>query len=64
MSPEVIEILQVIGGFILVLIALLSFRIIAAIVGVIFMAIVGAGSVIVVIGVILALVYFGLHHFI
>lgn len=64
MSPEMIELLQMIGGFILILIAILSIRIILAILGVIFMAIVGAGSVVVVIGIVLALMYFGLHHFI
>lgn len=64
MSPEMIELLQMIGGFTLILIAILSIRIILAILGIIFMAIVGTGSVIVVIGIILTLMYFGLHHFI
>ena len=64
MSPETLEILQTLGAFILVLMALLSMRIIAAIIGSIISLLIGAGSIIIVIAVIIALLYFGLQHFI
>lgn len=63
MSPETLEILQTLGAFILVLMALLSMRIIAAIIGSIISLLIGAGSIIIVIAVIIALLYFGLQHF-
>jgi hypothetical protein len=64
MSPETLEILQTLGAFILVLMALLSMRIIAAIIGSIISLLIGAGSIIIVIAVIITLFYFGLQHFI
>lgn len=64
MSPETLEILYTIGAFILVLMALLSMRIIAAIIGFIISLFIGAGSIIIVIAAIIALIYFGLQHFI
>lgn len=64
MSPETLEILYTIGAFILILMALLSMRIIAAIIGFIISLFIGAGSIIIVIAAIIALIYFGLQHFI
>ena len=64
MSPEVLEILQTIGAFILILTAFLSIRILAAIVGFIITMLIGAGSILIVIAIIVLLIYFGLQHFI
>jgi len=64
MSPETLEILYTLGAFVLVLMALLSTRIFAAVIGFIITLFIGAGSIIIVIGVIIALIYFGVHNFI
>jgi len=64
MSPETLEILYTIGAFILILMALLSMRIIAAIIGFIISLFIGSGSVLILIAIIVLLIYFGLQHFI
>jgi hypothetical protein len=64
MSPETLEILYTIGAFILILMALLSMRIIAAIIGFIISLFIGSGSVLIIIAIIVLLIYFGLQHFI
>lgn len=60
MSPETLEILQTLGAFLLILMAICSMRIIAAIIG----FIIALGSIIIVIAIIIALIYFGIHYFI
>lgn len=64
MSPETLEILQTLGAFLLILTAICSMRIIAAIIGFIIALFIGAGSIIIVIAIIIALIYFGIHYFI
>ena len=64
MSPETLEILQTLGEFLLILMAICSMRIIAAIIGFIIALFIGAGSIIIVIAIIITLIYFGIHYFI
>ena len=64
MSPETLEILKPLGAFLLILMAICSMRIIAAIIGFIIALFIGAGSIIIVIAIIIALIYFGIHYFI
>jgi hypothetical protein len=64
MSPEALEIIQTIGAFIFVLIILFSIRIIAVVIGFIITMFVGAGSIVIVVAGIIALIYFGIQHFI
>jgi hypothetical protein len=64
MSPETLEILQTLGAFLLILMAICSMRIIAAIIGFIIALFIGAGSIIIVIAIIITLIYFGIHYFI
>jgi hypothetical protein len=64
MSPEALEIIQTIGAFIFVLIILFSIRIIAVVIGFIITMFVGAGSIVIVVAGIVAVIYFGIQHFI
>jgi hypothetical protein len=64
MSPEALEIIQTIGAFIFVLIILFSIRIIAVVIGFIITMFVGAGSIVIVVAGIVAMIYFGIQHFI
>lgn len=64
MSPETLEILQTLGAFLLILIILFSIRVIGAVIGFIITMFVGAGSIVIVAAGIIALIYFGIQHFI